>query len=83
MQTATVREVQHNLARILRRVEAGTEIVIERRRKPVARLLPMDSSEEHPADWFSHAAEVVEVFGGRTVTGTPMEQLVSEARGDR
>lgn len=83
MQTATVREVQHNLARILKRVEAGAEILIQRRRTPVARLLPVEKPAEQVADWSTHVVEVADLFGGRTVTGVPMEQLVSEARGNR
>jgi prevent-host-death family protein len=83
METATVREVQHNLARILRRVEAGAEVEIQRRRRPVARLVPADASTERVADWSTHAAELAQVFGGRTVSGMPMEQVVSAARGDR
>jgi prevent-host-death family protein len=83
METATVREVQHNLARILRRVEAGAEILIERRHRPVARLVPADAAAEQGADWSTHAAELAQVFGGRIVSGKPMEQVVAEARGER
>ena len=82
METVTVREVQHNLARILRRVESGAEILIRRRRTPVARLLPLERPAEQAVDWSSHEAEIAAVFGGRTVTGIPMERLVSEARGE-
>jgi prevent-host-death family protein len=83
METATVREIQHNLASILRRVEAGAEVLIQRRRKPVARLVPAEGHGEQAADWSTHAAELARVFGGRTVSGMPMEQVVSAARGDR
>jgi len=83
METLTVREVQHNLSRVLRRVEAGAEVLIRRRRVPVARLVPVEKPAEQAADWSGHAAELAEVFGARTVTGTPMEEVVSEARGTR
>ncbi len=42
MQTATIREVQHNLARFIRLVETGEEVQILRRDKPVARLTPVE-----------------------------------------
>lgn len=41
MKTATIRQVQHNLAEILRQVEAGEEFKIVRRNHPVARLIPI------------------------------------------
>ena len=37
MKTFSVMEAQHNLAVLLREVEAGHELTITRRRKPVAR----------------------------------------------
>ncbi len=83
MEKATVREIQHNLASILRRVEAGAEVLIQRRRKPVARLVPAEGCCEQAADWSTHAAELARVFGARRVSGMPMEEVVSAARGER
>lgn len=44
MKTATVREAQHHLSRLLVDVEAGEEIVITRRGVEVAKLVPKDTS---------------------------------------
>ena len=45
MKTATVGEVQKHLARILKEIKAGQEIVVTKRGKPVARLVPVGPGE--------------------------------------
>ncbi|KKL00887.1 hypothetical protein LCGC14_2628080 [marine sediment metagenome] len=83
MKTATIRQVQHNLAEILRQVEAGEEFKIVRRNHPVARLIPIkDVFLEDAADWSEHTFELNAIFKGKTVTGKPMQEIVSEGRGD-
>ncbi|MBK1881217.1 type II toxin-antitoxin system prevent-host-death family antitoxin [Luteolibacter pohnpeiensis] len=42
MKTATVREAQHHLAKLLAEVEKGEEIVLTRRGKPVGKLVPTE-----------------------------------------
>lgn len=46
MKTATVREAQHHLAKLLAEVERSGEIVLTRRGKPVGKLLGMGDSLE-------------------------------------
>jgi len=83
MKKATVRHIQHNLADVLRQVEAGEEFQILRRNHPVAKLVPIqDVSLEDTADWSEHTSELKAIFKGRTVTGKPMHEIVSEGRGD-
>lgn len=41
MTTVTVHEAKTNLSRLLAAVEAGEEIIIARRDKPVAKLVPI------------------------------------------
>lgn len=41
MKSASIRAVQHGLAAIIAEVEQGEEIIITRRDRPVARLLPI------------------------------------------
>jgi prevent-host-death family protein len=83
MATVSVRDVQHNLASILRRVEAGEEIEVCRRRKPVARLLPATPVGGGKANWADLAAWRSRTWGGRPTPGTPVEALVADSRGDR
>lgn len=56
MKTATIREAQHHLSKLLREVEAGEEIVLTRRGKEVAKLLPMETAAKE-VDWPSLLAE--------------------------
>lgn len=54
MKTATVREAQHHLAKLLTEVEAGAEIMLTRRGVEVAKLVPKDASVSSPeikVDW--------------------------------
>ena len=83
MKTVTIREAQHNLAGILRTVEAGETIQIVRRRRPVARLVPVllpDDSEE-PADWSGHDARMADVWKGAQVE--ELDSVLDELRGRR
>lgn len=44
MKTATIREAQHHLSELLEKLEDGEEIVITRRGKGVAKLVPVIES---------------------------------------
>ena len=43
MKTATVRDVQHHFRKVLAWVENGEEVLVTRRNKTVARLIPSSS----------------------------------------
>jgi prevent-host-death family protein len=43
-----VHEAKTHLSRLLRRVEAGEEIVISRAGRPVARLIPIEDAPANP-----------------------------------
>ena len=45
MQTVNVRQARAQISQLLDAVEAGEEIIIQRNGKPVARLMPIKSSE--------------------------------------
>ena len=72
MKTATVGEVQKHLARILKEIKAGQEIVVAKRGKPVARLVPVGPGEtiEWP-DFYQQALEV---------SGKPLSEIIMEER---
>ena len=46
MRTASIREAQHHLSRLMVDVENGQEIILTRRGKQVARLVPMEVGRE-------------------------------------
>lgn len=80
MKTFSIMETQHNLARVLREVEAGYEVGITRRRKLVARILPVEGTQETAFPDFNTRAEKV---WGTTPASTSSDQLLDESRGDR
>jgi len=85
METATIREVQHNLAAYVRRVEHGEEVKIRRRNKVVARLVPAVHSPKlaRDLDWGRHREWRRKLWGGKKAPGKPLSQVVYESRGDR
>ncbi len=65
MKTATVREAQHHLSKLLDEVEKGEEIVLTRRGKRVGKLVPMEEierPEERKVDWNAWLEERDEVL---------------------
>jgi len=63
MKTATVREVQHKLSRVLARVKRGEEITITKRGKAVARLVPLAVAEGPGAgEWPDFAGRMKRLF---------------------
>lgn len=65
MKTATVREAQHHLSKLLDEVEKGEEIVLTRRGKRVGKLVPMEEierPEKRKVDWNAWLQERDEVL---------------------
>jgi prevent-host-death family protein len=84
MRSATIREVQHNISKVLREVEAGEEIIIRRRSRAIAKLVPLSAPKPgKKANWSGHRSRLRKVYGGRLVTGKPASEIVDEGRGDR
>jgi len=83
MKTMTVREAQHNFARVLQEVEAGHPVEIRRREKPVARLLSVEAAvaEAATADWTGHRERMASIWGRKRLTG--VDTVLDELRGDR
>lgn len=73
-------EAQHNLALLLREVEAGRELTITRRRKPVARLSPVPV--DGPVEFPDFAARARKTWLGPW-RGAGAQQLVDESRGEQ
>ncbi len=61
MKTATIREAQHHLSKLVDEViETGHEVVLTRRGKQVGRLVPLEKTQDprdREIDWASWAAE--------------------------
>ena len=75
MKTATVGEVQKNFGRILRAINAGEEIIVTRRGKPVAKITNLGPKSE--IEWPDFYQEAIEL------KGKPLSEIVIEDRKDR
>ncbi len=52
MRTATIREAQHHLSKLVNEVrESGQEIILTRRGEEVCKITPIVSVEEREVDW--------------------------------
>ncbi len=82
MKRASVREVQHGLARILDQVSEGQEIVVTRRGKVVARIVPSLPSRK-PLAWPDSAARLKRLAADGATGGTPPSKIIEEGRQER
>ncbi len=84
MESATIRDIQHNLAAYLRRVEQGENIEIRRRNKVVARLVHVDLYEGvEKTPWTGVRERRKALWGSHAAPGKSASKLVYESRGDR
>jgi prevent-host-death family protein len=79
--SVSVRELQQNLKRVMARVERGETVEVTRRRRPVARLAPVEPTGAMSA-WPDLEARARAVFGDRIITPSGSE-VVIEDRGER
>lgn len=73
MKPISVRELQRAVGTILDRVEKGESVAITRRGRPVARLVPIETTPDEP--WPDLAARAEKVMGRREVEPPPSAQL--------
>jgi prevent-host-death family protein len=77
MTRVTVRELQQNIRRVLGRVERGEMIEVTRRRRPIARLAPIRSTDQ-PAPWPDLDARARKVLGSRMIAPGPGAQILAD-----
>ena len=81
MQTATVRDLRNNFARIAAWIEAGEEVEITRNGKPFARLTA--AAPAQPFVMPDFAARARRTFGDKVFTAEETAQMLADTRGDR
>jgi prevent-host-death family protein len=81
MKTASVREVQHNLAAVLAMVSGGQEIAVTKRGRVIARIVPA-RRKTGSVRWPDSAARMKRL-GKDATRGRPTSQLIRELRGER
>ena len=81
MKSVTIREAQHNLAKILKAVEGGETVEIVRRKVPVARLSPAPSAAAVRTDWKDHGERLAAIWGTARVHA--IDETLDDLRGTR
>lgn len=80
MKTATIRDIRHDFGRILSWVEEGQQVEITKRRRIVARMVPV-THKARKLEWPDFAARLKKTFPGG-VKGKPVSEIVDEGRGE-
>lgn len=75
MKTASVGEIQKNFAQVLSGINNNKEIIITKRGKPVARIVPLAPKKE--IKWPDFYNEAIDL------KGKPISEIVIEGREDR
>ena len=65
MKTATIRQIRNDLNTVLEWVAKGQEVVVTRRRRPVARLLPPRADDQRPVVMPDFARRLSGRFGNK------------------
>lgn len=73
MEEVSVKEARNRISLLLDRTQKGEEILISRRGKKVARLVPVGVSEKRLPDLSAFRASI-------TVSGTSLSQTVVDSR---
>ena len=79
MKTATIRKIQHDFGEVLEWIGRGEEVLVFRRKKIVARLLPPIPQPTRAPDFLERARKV----WGRKPAGKRLSELASSARNER
>jgi prevent-host-death family protein len=80
MKTATVRDIRHDFGRILSWVEEGQQVEITKRRRIVARMVPV-KPRSVKMEWPDFEARLKNTFPSG-VKGKPVSEVISEERGE-
>jgi prevent-host-death family protein len=81
MKTATVRDLRNHYTGLLRWIAAGEEILITRRGKPLARLIPEKPARRKKVDWSTSREVMRDRSGDRILTAEESRQLIQDAGG--
>jgi antitoxin (DNA-binding transcriptional repressor) of toxin-antitoxin stability system len=77
MKTVTVRDLRYHFSEIESHLREGEEVEIRKRRRAIARLMPL---RPRPGTYPDFAARRKKLFGGRTMK-VSAAQLMEEERG--
>lgn len=81
--TATVRDLRNHYTTLLTWLEAGEEILITRKGKSLARLIPEKNSPQHKKlDWTKSAAFSIDHSGEKILTAKESAALLHASQGN-
>jgi len=72
-----MRELQQNLKQVIARVERGETVQLTKRRRVVAKLVPV-WPQKAAEPWPDLEARARAVFGDRVITPSPSEELIKD-----
>jgi len=81
MKTATVRDLRNRYTSLLSWIGAGEEIVITRRGKAIARLIPEQDQHTHTVDWSQSPAVKRDRSNSRVLSAAESLEIIHEASG--
>lgn len=81
MKTATVRDLRNHYSKLLEWLGTGEEILITKRGKSIARLIPEPSLAPRRVDWSRSAAVTRDRSGERILSAGESAQLIADAAG--
>ena len=81
MKTATVRDLRNRYTSLLGWIDAGEEVVITRRGKAIARLVPEPAAAARRVDWPASPAVRRDRSGARVLTAEESAGLIHDAGG--
>ncbi len=81
MKTATVRDLRNRYTSLLSWLRAGEQIVITRRGRPIARLVPEPQAAADRVDWSASPAVKRDRSGARVLGAREAAQLIHQAGG--
>ncbi len=81
MKTATVRDLRNHYSRLLSWIGAGEEIVITRRGRVVARLIPEQPGQAEKIDWSRSPALQRDRSHSRVIEAEESQRIIHEASG--
>jgi len=81
MRTATVRDLRNHYTSLWDWISAGEEIVITRRGKAIARLIPEQASATSQVDWSQSPAVARDRTSSRMMSAKESQEIIHEAAG--
>ncbi|MEZ5415710.1 MAG: type II toxin-antitoxin system Phd/YefM family antitoxin [Opitutaceae bacterium] len=71
MKSVTLRHMQHHLSEVMRHVDQGNEVLVTRRRRAIAKLVPVQPATH--ATWPNFAARA-EAIKGKSLSASILEE---------